>query len=617
MRWIRSFVAVALGGSLALGWALAPGGGGVARADATQSLVDAGSAAGTARGTTVGVAMFDRRTGVYSDNGGNARLRFGSASIVKLFIADSVLRRASRGEITLAQADRDTMGLMLRSSDDAAASNLWSRFGYSWIVNDVIARYALTETAPPVNPRYWGVTQISAHDMTVFYARLLSGDGGLPAADRDWMVSQLRQSTATGTDGVHQWFGLHDALPGESVLGIKQGWMCCNADGFIWRHSTGLVGPDARYVVVVLTRDPGSAGSAHTAASATRVVQTMFPSGRVPRVQGAISDLWYSTGGHTGPVGLPVSEEAPATGGAWQLFQRGRIYWSPRTDAHWITGAVLDAWVGQGSENAVLGYPTSNELALRGGAWQLFQGGRIYWSPNTGARWTTGGILAAWAGQGSENGRLGYPSSNEQPARGGAWQAFQGGRVYWSPNTGAHWLTGGILTAWGRQGSETGPLGYPSSDEQAASGGAWQQFQGGRAYWSPSTDAHWLSGAILQAWIGQGSERGSLGYPTSDPYPVSGGTRVDFRGGSITVTPTNQVLISGTSTPTPNSGATTSGSTGTATPSTTAPSTPTTSAPTTSTTATAAATATTAAPTTAAATTAAAATTTTATGGTP
>src|SRR3712207_7273158 len=91
MRLTRLFSAVAVGLSLVL---CAPG---TARADATQSLVDAGSAAATARGTTVGVAMFDRVTGAYADNGGNARLRVGSASIVKLFIADSMLRGASLG----------------------------------------------------------------------------------------------------------------------------------------------------------------------------------------------------------------------------------------------------------------------------------------------------------------------------------------------------------------------------------------------------------------------------------------------------------------------------------------------------------------------------------------
>lgn len=514
MRLVRLLVAVATGLVMTL---CAPG---VARADAGQALVNAGSSEATARGTTAGIAMFDRATGIYSDNGANARLRFGSASIVKLFIADSVLRRAARGEVGLSQADRDNLGVMLRSSDDAAASSLWSRFGYSGIVSDVVSRYNLTETAPPVNPRYWGVTQISAHDVVVFYAGMLSGSGGLAASDRDYILGQLRQATSHGTDGVYQWFGLHDGLPRESVLGIKQGWMCCNADGYIWRHSTGIVGPDARYVVVVLARDPGSAGSAHTETSTTSAVQKMFPAGLIPRVQGAIGDHWYATGGPTGPVGLPVTGELPAIGGAWNAFEYGRIYWSPGTGAHWIRGAILQAW-----------------------------GTQRY-----------------------EYGSLGYPASDELPASGGAWTVFQGGRVYWSPGTGGHWIRGAILQAWGTQGYENGSLGYPTSDELPATGGAWTAFQKGRVYWSPSTGAHSVTGAILQAWAGKGYENGPLGYPTSDPRQVSGGTRVDFQHGSLTVNSAGQVVASPTST----GSATTSRSTTTTAPAAPAPGTTTT-----------------------------------------
>jgi hypothetical protein len=521
MRLITLFFAVATVLSLVLS---APG---AARADAGQSLVDAGSSEAAARGTTAGIAMFDRVTGIYSDNGGNARLRFGSASIVKLFIADSVLRRATRGEIGLSQADRDKLGVMLRSSDDAAASNLWSRFGSSGIVDDVIGRYNLTETAPPANPRYWGITQISAHDVVVFYAGMLSGAGGLAASDRDYILGQLRSATAHGTDGVYQWFGLHDGLPRESVLGIKQGWMCCMSDGYIWRHSTGIVGPDARYLVVVLARDPASAGSAHTNASTTRVVQRMFPAGLIPRVQGAIGDHWYATGGATGPVGLPVTNELPATGGAWHAFEFGRIYWSPGTGAHWIRGSILQAWVGRNSENGPLGYPTSDEGQASGGAWHAFQGGRIYWSPGTGAHWIRGAVLQAWAGTGAEKGSLGYPTDNELRATGGAWHPFQKGRVYWSPSTGAHWLTG----------------------------------------------------AILGAWVGQGSENGALGYPTSDPRQVTGGTRVDFQHGSITQTSTGQVVVTGTSPTT--APVTTTAAPRTASPATTTAPAPTTTPPTT------------------------------------
>jgi hypothetical protein len=472
MRWIRSLVVVVTGMAMIAGTA------GVAQADPGLTVVVAGNAEAGARGTTAGIALLDRATGVYADNGANARLRFGSASLVKLFIADSMLRRAALGQITLSKADRDSMAVMLRSSDDPIASRFWGRFGGSGMVNDVVSRYHLTETKPPANPRYWGLTQISAHDIAMYYRGLLDGTGGLSPSDRDFIVACLRQATSHGTDGVYQWFGLHDGLPHEPAVGVKQGWMS-GLDGHIYRHSAGIVGADARYIVVVLGRDPSGAGSAHTVASVNGVVRKMFPAGLIPRVRGGIGDSWYATGGPRGGLGLPITGELRATGGAWQAFQNGRIYWSPSTGAHWLWGSILKAWEAQRSENGHLGYPTSDERYARGGSWTAFQGGRIYWSPATGAQWIRGGVLDAWAGQGSERGPLGFPITKELPATGGAWHAFQNGRIYWSPSTGAHWMTGPILKSWMARGSEHGPLGYPTSDPRQRSDGTRVDFQRG------------------------------------------------------------------------------------------------------------------------------------------
>ena len=70
---------------------------------------------------------------------------------------------------------------------------------------------------------------------------------------------------------------------------------------------------------------------------------------------------------------------------------------------------------------------------------------------------------------------------------GGCGQVFQGGRIYDTPATGAHVLTGDIQTAWVAQGWELGPLGYPTSDAHADPGGTVQDFQGGRLTLDSST----------------------------------------------------------------------------------------------------------------------------------
>jgi uncharacterized protein with LGFP repeats len=64
-------------------------------------------------------------------------------------------------------------------------------------------------------------------------------------------------------------------------------------------------------------------------------------------------------------------------GGCYQLFQGGSIYWSPATGGHVVLGAIRDTWAGQGSENGRLGYPISGETFSGGAYRQTFQGGTI------------------------------------------------------------------------------------------------------------------------------------------------------------------------------------------------------------------------------------------------
>ncbi|RBY80069.1 hypothetical protein DQ239_02970 [Blastococcus sp. TF02-09] len=527
-RWKRTLVAAALGLALLL-----PGGG-IARADSWQDRVSAGSAAATARGTTIEIAMLDRVTGQYRDNGPAAHTRIESASVMKVFIAEHVLHQRDLGKKAVTQTDLADMSRMLRASENAPANRLWVAYGANGIIADIKARYGLTETGPTSNTRYWGNTMITAHDMVVFYQRLMDGSGGLSARSRDWIVEQLRQSVEWG-DGGRQFFGLRDGLPREQVISQKQGWMCC-VNGHIYRHTSGYAGPDNRFIVVVLTREPSGRGGAHIEASITAAVRAMFPEGLVPRVQGQIGEMWVRSGGHRGPLGLPNTDEIPVRGGAVQYFQGGGAYWSPATGPHWVIGSILQRYRAMGYETGRLGYPTSDEIALPGGALSRFQGGYVYWSPATGAHAVMQPILAAYAAQKWETGRLRYPTSGEIALPGGGvMNRFQGGHVYWSSRTGAHWVIGSILGVYKAQGYQAGPLGYPLTDEVALAGGAVSHFEGGSVYWSPGRGAHALRGALLEAYQAQGAERGSLGYPVSDAYAAADGTRMDFQGGSLTV----------------------------------------------------------------------------------
>jgi hypothetical protein len=106
---------------------------------------------------------------------------------------------------------------------------------------------------------------------------LLNGSGGLPAERARIIVNDLAQSTPNGADGYPQRFGIPDGLYAEPVA-VKQGWMCCI--GSDWMHlSTGVIGSDRRYIMVIQSLQPSDDATAR--ATITQAVKTMFPNGRI------------------------------------------------------------------------------------------------------------------------------------------------------------------------------------------------------------------------------------------------------------------------------------------------------------------------------------------------
>lgn len=237
-----------------------------AAARAQQAVSDAAK-----QGAQLGILVLDRETGQQIASGQTASLV--TASVAKLFIADDLLTR----QPNLPPADRAELETMLRSSDDNAAEDFWNRNGGNAIITRVAARYGLTGTSVPYDGHWWNTTT-SARDLVRYYDMLLSGGGGLPPAQANIIVNNLAQSTANGIDGYPQRFGIPDGLYGEPVA-VKQGWMCC-WNGPNWMHlSTGIVGPERRYLMVVYSLQPTDDATAR--ATITQAVKTTFPGGKI------------------------------------------------------------------------------------------------------------------------------------------------------------------------------------------------------------------------------------------------------------------------------------------------------------------------------------------------
>lgn len=220
--------------------------------------------------------------------------------------------------------------------------------------------------------------------------------------------------------------------------------------------------------------------------------------------KGGIGVTWDNAGGPLSGLGYPTTDEySPMAGGIMQGFQYGKISWNAATGSRITKGGIGATWDQVGGPTSGLGYPTTDEYATaNGGVTQGFQYGQIVWSPATGSRFIKGGIGATWIGIGGPRSILGYPTSDEIGglAGGGAKQYFQYGELIWSPGAGSYVITGGIRAAWAGQWSEGGRLGYPTTNEYGVTGGSAQDFQGGRITWYPgSTRIEYASDAYRPA----------------------------------------------------------------------------------------------------------------------
>ncbi|WDV49611.1 hypothetical protein PV963_04125 [Streptomyces coeruleorubidus] len=280
-------------------------------------------------GVTAGIAVFDRRTGTFTEQVDESA-RFRSASVVKLLLALDFLWNRGPG-YTIPEADRARLEPMLRSSDDKAANHYWSQYGGSAIIGRMTTRLGLRDTAPPPagHEGYWGYTALSARDTVAIYRYILDE---APAPVRDFVMDDLRRSTRCASDRFDQHFGIAGSF--DRPWAVKQGWAgeyakgTCGASGAaagtapaaapaaraaagvdLTRpalHTTGTVGADNRTIVAVLTLHPvgTSYGKAYT--DLGRLTRSLNVPGGV-RPAGA----WFGTWGEFVNV-----RKGPATGDA-------------------------------------------------------------------------------------------------------------------------------------------------------------------------------------------------------------------------------------------------------------------------------------------------------------
>ncbi|OBH42597.1 LGFP repeat-containing protein [Mycobacterium mantenii] len=233
---------------------------------------------------------------------------------------------------------------------------------------------------------------------------------------------------------------------------------------------------------------------------------------------------------------------------------------SPIGDAE---AAMMAAWDKAGGDTSPLGarkgdvYPVGDGFALD------FDGGKMFFTPATGAKFAYGPVLDKYESLGGPAGSdLGFPAINEVPGLSGpdsrviTFSASDKPVIFWTPEHGPHVVRGALNTAWDKLGSSGGVLGVPVGDETYSGEVSSQKFSGGQVSWNRQTKqftteppglADQLKGlqvaidptaAINTAWRAAGGPTGPLGAKQGGQYPVGGdGIAQNFAGGKVFFTP--------------------------------------------------------------------------------
>jgi hypothetical protein len=216
----------------------------------------------------LGIIVRDRRTGAEWRAGEVDRPAW-AESTVKLAMAANLLERGRSGEIKLDTAARKNIADMLETSSDAAADDLWNRFGKDAFIPWFQQQYGMARLELPAEvARGWSHLKCVPDDLLHLVSYVL--DHAEPA-DRDYLVAAMRRT------GPSQHWGVW-AAGASSQPGVTNGWSLETDDKAThWvTHSLGFAGPDARYAVVIMFDQPAGATIDTGVHTVSDVIATVF-----------------------------------------------------------------------------------------------------------------------------------------------------------------------------------------------------------------------------------------------------------------------------------------------------------------------------------------------------
>ena len=197
-------------------------------------------------GARVSVAVLDVSSGgsaVYGDGA------FDTASIVKVGILASLLLRAQDADRGLTDQEREYASAMIRNSDNAAASALWTAIGQVEGLRAANERFGLRDTEGG-DGGLWGLTRTTAADQLTLLRQVFGEESELSEASRAYLTG-LMGDVAVGQD-----WGV--SAVGASGSALKNGWLPRSATGLWDVNSVGRVSVDGREFLVAVLSDGNS-----------------------------------------------------------------------------------------------------------------------------------------------------------------------------------------------------------------------------------------------------------------------------------------------------------------------------------------------------------------------
>ena len=279
---------------------------------------------------------------------------------------------------------------------------------------------------------------------------------------------------------------------------------------------------------------------------------------------GAILEKYESLGGPgDGDLGFPTIDEGPgratdSRNTTFSAVDKPVIFWTPDTGAHVVRGAINAAWDKLGGSAGPVGVPTEDEVFRGDLVSQKFSGGELTWNRSSKEFTTvppdlagqlagltipedaTSAINAARRAAGGPLGPLGAKQGPQYAiGQDGAGQDFTGGKIFYSPATGANVVSGQVLKKYESVGGAQSDLGLPTSNETdggLTTGSRVSTFAAEDKpviFWTPDYGAFIVRGAMNAAWDKLGGAAGSLGPPVADQAEDGNVVSQRFTGGEI------------------------------------------------------------------------------------